>query len=531
MSSENVNISEEEIWMPQKNPWIISIPLMIAMFMFVLDETISNVALPYMAGTFSVSHNESTWILTSYLIASGLIIPSVDFLCKKFGRNNYFLFSVVLFTLASLMCGCSRSLGEIIISRFLQGIGGGAILPLSQSMMLESFPKEGRAKAMALFGFAVVMGPIIGPALGGWITENWSWPYIYLINLPFGIVAFFASKALLEESPYGRKVDGVKPDTWGIFFLILWICSLQVVLDKGNDADWFGSAWVCWLSAVSFISCLGFFIVQIKNKENPLIDLSIMKDRNFFFGTVIQIVLMGVLMASSAILPSMLQALMGYTSFLSGLSMVPRGAGCMTGIVFSALCANKVSERAQVMIGLFLIGCGGLIFGQLNLQIALVDIAIPNYLFGVGLTLSMVPIINLSMITLKNSQLTNATGVQNMLKNIGGAVGTSLVTTFISRFSQKHQIMMVGYLRDTNQAFVDRVSAYAQSFQPVVVDPATATNMAHGLLYQQLQLQATLCAYIDTFRIFGVACFAIIPLLLLMKSIKSLAAEGLIVDE
>ncbi len=525
------NIAQEEVWKPSKNPWIISIPLMISMFMFVLDETISNVALPYMAGTFSVSHNESTWILTFYLIASGLIIPCVDFLCKKFGRNNYFLFSVALFTIASAMCGCSRSLEEIIVSRFLQGIGGGAILPLSQAMMLECFPKEERGKAMSLFGFAVVMGPILGPALGGWITENWSWPYIYLINLPFGVLAFIAAKTLLEDSPYGRKVDGIKLDNWGLFFLVGWIVALQVVLDKGNDADWFGSTWVCWLSAVSVISCIAFFIVQLRDKKNALIDLDVMKDKNFFFGTVIQIVLMAVLMASSAILPSMLQSLMGYTSFLSGISMVPRGAGCMTGIICSALLNNKVSERAQVMMGLFLIGCGGLLFGQLNLQVALIDIAFPNYLFGVGLTFSMVPIINLSMITLKNSQLTNATGVQNMLKNIGGAIGTSLVTTLISRFSQKHQMMMVGHLRDTNQVFVERVSAYAQSFIPTTVDPNVATNMAHGLLYQQLQLQATLWAYIDTFRIFAAACFMIIPLLLLMKSIRSLAAEGLIVDE
>jgi len=528
---EDNQSTESTVWMPKTNPWIISIPLMLAMFMFVLDETISNVALPYMAGTFSISHNESTWILTSYLIASGLIIPSVDFLCKKFGRNNYFLFSVVLFTISSLMCGCSRSLGEIIVSRFLQGVGGGAILPLSQSIMMESFPKEERGKAMALFGFGVVMGPIIGPALGGWITENWSWPFIYLVNLPFGIIAFFISRELLEESPYGRKIEGIKPDGWGLFFLVLWICSLQVVLDKGNDADWFGSTWVCWLSTLSALSCLGFFISQIKNKTNALIDLTVMSDKNFFFGTAIQVVLMAVLMASSAILPSMLQSLMGYTSFLSGLSMVPRGAGCLTGIICSALLTGKMSERAQVMMGLAFIGCGGLLFGQINLQIALIDIAIPNYLFGVGLTFSMVPIINLSMITLKNAQLTNATGLQNMLKNIGGAIGTSLVTTFISRFSQKHQYMMVGYLRDTNQTFVDRITSYAQSLQPLTVDPASAQHMAHGLMYQQLQLQATLWAYIDTFRIFGAACFLIIPLLLLMKSIKSLAAEGLIVDD
>lgn len=530
MEHEN-NQSNDTVWMPKGNPWVLSIPLMTAMFMFVLDETISNVALPYMAGTFSVSHNESTWILTSYLIASGLVIPSVDFLCKKFGRNNFFLFSIVLFTVASVLCGCSRTLMQIILARFLQGLGGGAIMPLSQSIMLESFPKQDRGKAMGMFGFVIVIGPILGPVVGGWITENWSWPYIYLINLPFGIFAYFATKMLLEESPYGRKIPDVKLDSWGLTFLVFWIVTLQVVLDKGNDADWFGSAWVCWMTAVTVISCILFFVSQIKNKTNSLIDLSIMKDKNFFFGTVIQVVLMGVLMASSAILPSMLQSLMGYTSFLSGLSMMPRGAGCMTGIILSTVLAGRFSERAQVMFGLFTIGIGGLLFGQLNTQIALVNIAIPNYLFGVGLTFAMVPIINLSMITLKNAQLTNATGVQNMLKNIGGAIGTSLVTTMISRFSQKHQCMMVGYLSATNEQFIQRVNAYMGSFLPMTVDPAAAQHMAQGLLYQQLRMQSTLWAYIDTFRTFAIACFAIIPLLLLMKSIKALMAEGLIKEE
>lgn len=521
----------EEYWRPRRNPWLISAPLMLAMFMFVLDETISNVALPFMAGTFSVAHNESTWVLTSYLIASGLIIPSVDFLCKKFGRNNYYLFSVALFTIASVMCGMSQSLVQMILSRFLQGLGGGALLPLSQSIMLECFPKEDRGRAMAFFGFGIVMGPILGPVVGGWITDNWSWPFIYFINLPFGIFCFIISKMLLEESPYGKKVDGIKLDYIGFIFLFFWIVTLQIVLDKGNDADWFGSDWICWMTLISVVSCVGFFVSQVKNKTNSLIDLSIMRDRNFLFGTLIQVVLMAVLLASAAILPSMLQRLMGYTAFLSGLSMMPRGAGCLTGIIITAIVTNKVSERTMVMLGLFIIGCGGLLFGELNLQIALIDIALPNYLFGVGLTFAMVPIINLSMITLKNSQLTNAAGVQNMLKNIGGAVGTSLVTTLISRCSQKHQIMMVGHLRDTNQAFVERVSAYMHSLLPSAVDPASAQYMAQGLLYKQLQLQSALWAYIDTFRIFAAAAFVTIPLLLLMKSVKKLNKAGLIKNE
>ena len=345
--SEEMNMEDAENWVPSKNPWLISAPLMLAMFMFVLDETISNVALPFMAGTFSVAHNESTWVLTSYLIASGLIIPSVDFLCKKFGRINYYMFSLALFTLSSVLCGLSQSLPQIILARFLQGIGGGALLPLSQSIMLESFPKEERGRAMALFGFGIVMGPILGPVVGGWITDNWSWPFIYFINLPFGLFALFISKMLLEESPFGRKVEGIKLDSLGFTFLVFWIVTLQVVLDKGNDADWFGSTWICWMTAVSVLSCLAFFISQIKNKENPLIDLSIMKDQNFFFGTVIQIVLMAVLLASAAILPSMLQRLMGYTSYLSGLSLGTRGLGNIIALVTYFIISKKCFDSSS----------------------------------------------------------------------------------------------------------------------------------------------------------------------------------------
>ena len=266
---------EQQEWKPSINPWLGIVPVMLAIFMFVLDETISNVALTYIAGSMSVSHNESTWVLTSYLIASGLAIPFAGMMAKVMGRKNYFIASIIVFTVSSFLCAVARSMPEIVLFRFIQGLGGGGLLPLGQSIMLESFSKEDRPKSMALFGMVIVFAPLLGPVLGGWITENWSWPWIYLINIPIGVICVILAKKLLEDPPYARKQQGVKIDVKGLTFLSLWLISLQIVLDKGNDADWFGAAWICWLSAFSLICAILFFVSQFKNKEYPLLDLSV----------------------------------------------------------------------------------------------------------------------------------------------------------------------------------------------------------------------------------------------------------------
>ena len=505
-------------WTPKHNPWIICIPLMIAAFMFVLDETIANVALPYMAGSFSVSRQESTWILTSYLIASGVVIPSVDFFCKLMGRKNFFIFGVALFTISSFLCGIAHSLPMMVITRILQGIGGGALLPLAQAITLEMWPVEKRAQSMALFGMVVVIAPIIGPVLGGWITTNWSWPFIYFINIPIGIIAIYLSKRLLEDPPYAQKQENVKMDNIGFYMLIGWLTCMQIVLDKGNDADWFGSAWVCWLTFFAVLFMVIFFVIQIKKKDS-LIDITVFKDGNFFFGTVVQIVMQGVLLASLAILPQFLQGLMGYDAYKSGLSMMPRGLGALLAMVLCATLANLIDNRLLVMIGLGCIATGSWMLGELNLQISTMNIAIPNFLFGVGLGLAMIPIITLSVATLRNDQMTNASGLQNLLKNIGGAFGTSIVATLLSRGAQKHQFMLIQHLTDTAQTYSERVQAYSSMFMKTV-DPHTARYMGEHTAYGLLMQQANLSAFIDAFRIFAIAAAVIIPLILLLKNLK-----------
>ena len=500
------------------NPWLACLPTMAAAFMFVLDETIANVALPHMAGSFSVSREESMWILTSYLIASGIVIPMVGWFSKVMGRKNFLMFSILLFTISSAMCGFSNSMGMMVFSRILQGFGGGGLLPCCQSILLENFEPQERGKAMAVFGLVIVLAPIIGPVLGGWITENWSWPYIYFINLPIGVLALGLTKALVYDPPYAQRQKGVKTDFVGFFLLTVFLASLQIVLDKGNNADWFNAPWICWLSTVSFITGVAFFVSQFKNKE-ALTDLSVFKDKNYFFGTVVQIVMQGVLLASLAILPQFLQALMGYDAFQSGLSMMPRGIGALCAMIICATLSNVIDNRLLVIIGLALMGGAGWILGTLNLQIAPINIAIPNILYGLGLGLAMIPIITLSMATIKNEQMTNASGLQNLLKNIGGAFGTSIVATLLSRGGQKHQFMLIEHLNDYVQPYTERLQAMSSAFM-TTVDPHTATYMGQKMIYNQLMQQANLMAFIDAFRFFAVACIVIIPLIFLIKGIK-----------
>lgn len=510
---ETKNVQVGEVWKPSINPWLMIVPVIISVFMFALDETVSNVALMYIAGSFSASQQESTWIVTSYLIASGIVIPMVDYFCKLMGRKNYFSLSIIVFTVASLLCAMSTSMPMIVLMRFIQGLGGGSLLPLAQSIIIESFPPEKRSQSMALFGLTIILAPTIGPIIGGWLTENWSWHWIYLINLPIGILCVYLIRKLLEEPPYAAKQEGVTFDKYGFIFLCIWLVFLQIVLDKGNDADWFGSTWICWFTGISCIGAILFFITQIRGK-NPLVDLSTLKDKNFVFGTIAQVVMMAVFLASAALLPSMLQVLMGYTSYLSGLSMGSRGLGSILAMVLYSIIApwGIINDKKFAIIGIFCIALGGIFFGTINLQINLQAIAFPNGFFGAGMCLGMTTLTSLSFTTLNYKKITNASGLQNLVKNIGGAIGTSLSTTMISRGAQKHQMMMVGNLNDLNENFTERVQAISQAFGQTDIN--NGIQMAKSVLYGQLNQQAHLWAYIDTFRIFAIACLLVIPFIM-----------------
>lgn len=497
------------------NPWIMVIPAVIAVFIYVLDSTIANVALPHMAGTFSVTRDESLWILTSYLISSSIMVPMVSWFSKFFGRKNFFMLSILVFTLSSMLCGMAKNMEFMIFARVLQGAGGGGILPVTQSVMMENFQGEQRPKAMAVFGMATIMAPIIGPVLGGWITDNWTWQWIFYINVVPGCLAIFLAKQLLFDPPYAQKQKDLKLDIKGFCFLALWLITFQVVLDKGNQVDWFNAPWIRWTSVVSVIAATLFFRSQI-GKKDSLVDLSVFKDRNFAAGTLIQVIIQAVLYASIVLLPQFLQGLMGYTAYLSGLTLMPRGIGSFIAMTLCGRLAAKYDGRIMTAIGLTLVGTAGMILGNLNLQIANLNIIIPNFIMGFGMGFAMVPLISLTVQTLKNEQLTNASGLNNLMKSIGSAVGTSVVATMLTRFAQMHQYMLVGNLSDLNTVFVERVQAMTAAFSQYTA-PVVANYMAKLMLYKQLVQQSTVMAFMDSLRIFGLLCIVITPLLLLMN--------------
>lgn len=516
---DNIIVEKEE---KTVNPWLMLLPTMTAAFMFVLDETIANIALPHIAGSFSVSSQESIWILTSYLIASCLTVPMIDWLVRLMGRRNLFMSMVALFTIASFICGISTSMPMMLIGRFLQGLGGGILVPIAQAVIMENFKGEELAKATGLFGMVVILAPILGPVIGGYITENYSWNWIFYINLPIGIATLLLSKMFLFDPPYARKQSNVKTDYWGILFLFMFAVAFETMMDKGNDEDWFGSTFICKLTVIWVVGLIGFIVSQIKQKDS-LVKFNVFKDWNFTTGTTAITVLNAVLLASMAMIPQFMQNMMGYDAYTSGLSMMPRGLGCLIGCIISSKIQTKTDPRITACIGILLLGIGSWMLGTINLEISSSSIAIPNILYGLGMSLGMVSIITPSCQTIAKKDLSNATGLQNFIKTVGGAVGTSLVATFISRFSQTHQNMMVHNLTETNSIYAERLAAYTSQFAQSA-DLETAKYMAQNLIYNQLNQQAHLWAYIDSFRIFAVAAVLVLFFVVIMKPVKEEAS-------
>lgn len=515
MSSEAI---ADETWKPSKNPWYSASAVMLTIFMVVLDSSIANVALPNIAGSFSATQDESTWVLTSYLVANGVIIPSTAWFSTLFGRKNFLLLSTILFTVASAFCGMATSMGVLIFARVIQGLGGGAIMPIAQAVMMEEFPPEERGVAMSVFGFGVIFAPIIGPTLGGWITDTYSWHWIFLINVPVGIVALALGKMFIEDPPYARKGKIQKVDYIGFILLIVWLFSLQIILDNGQKSDWFGARWVRWTSALTITTFIGFIWRELATKE-PIVDLKVFLDKNFFIGTSLNTVIGAVLYSTLAILPLFLQHLMGYTATLSGLAISPRGFGSLVGLIAVAVLSNRIDQRYMVIGGLVLLAASNVMFGTLNLNIAMSNIILPNIICGFSFSLLMIPLMNISFMTLKNSQMTNASGIFNLAKSVGGAIGTSVVSTMISRMGQVHQTHLIRNLTYSNPGFVEKLSAM-QSGIAAYTGQAVAEQKANFLVYMQLQEQSNLLAFMDCFKIYAAAVFILTPLVFLFNKAR-----------
>ena len=506
-------------WKPRHSPWLIAMGVMMATFMEVLDTSIANIALPHIAGSLSATPEEATWVLTSYLVSNAIVLPTTGWLANHFGRKRVFITCIVMFTLSSALCGLAWSLPTLIFARILQGIGGGAMVPIAQSIMLESFPRQKRGAAMAIFAQGVVVAPILGPTLGGWITDSYSWRWIFYINLPVGILAILAAQWLVEDPPYIQRNKSATIDYVGFGLLAVWLATLQILLDKGQEADWFGAVWVRWFALASILSFAGFIYWQLKAKH-PLVDLSVFKNRNFTIGLILMTTLGAILYGTTAQIPLFLQTLMGYPALQSGYAMSPRGIAAFITTFFVGRIVGKVRAKWMLCVGFTLLAVSSFMLSNLNLQVAQINVIWPSIVNGIAISFIFVPLTTATMSQLAQQLLGNATGHYNLMRNLGGSIGIAFVTTMLARGAQVHQALMVGHLAPDNPAFRQQFDS-AKHLLAHHGDSVTASRQAYNAVYSLLDQQAHLLAFVDNFFIFGAMAVLTMPLIFLFKRVTA----------
>lgn len=505
-------------WRPRHSPWLIAVGVMMAAFMEVLDTSIANIALPHIAGSLSATTDEATWVLTSYLVSNAIVLPMTGWLGNYFGRKKVLIWCIILFTFASALCGLAWDLPTLILARVLQGLGGGAMVPIAQAVMLESFPRAKRGAAMAIFAQGVVVAPILGPTLGGWITDNYSWRWIFYLNLPVGIGAVLMANWVVEDPPYIQRNKNATIDFTGLGLMALWLATLQIILDKGQEADWFGSPWVCWSAAVSVTAFIAFIAWEF-TVDHPLVDLRVFKNSNFTVGVMLMMSLAGILYGTTAQIPLFLQTLMGYPALQSGYAMSPRGIAAFITTAIVGRLIGKIPFRWMLAFGFTLLAISSFMLSNLNVQVSQINVIWPSLLNGISISFIFVPLTTLTMSQLTQQQIGNASGIYNLTRNLGGSFGIAFVTTMLARGAQSHQALLVGHLSPYDPAFREQLAAAKQTFA-LHTDPATATTQAYAALNGVLDQQAHLWAFVDNFYIFGLLALAGLPMLFLLQKVK-----------
>ena len=508
----------QQVWHPRHNPWLITVSVMLAVFMEVLDTSIANIALPHIAGSLSATPEEATWVLTSYLVSNAIILPMTGWLGNYFGRRRVLISCIVMFTLSSALCGMAWSLPTLVIARILQGFGGGAMVPIAQAIMLESFPPQKRGAAMAVFAQGVVVAPILGPVIGGWITDSYSWRWIFYINLPVGILAALMAKWVVEDPPYIQRNKKADIDFIGLGLLAVWLGTMQIVLDKGQEADWFGAEWIRWFTLISVAAFFAFIAWEF-HVEHPLVDLRVFKNRNFTVGLILMTSLAAILYGTTAQLPLFLQTLMGYPALQSGYALAPRGVAAFFTTMIVGRLVGKIPVRWMLIFGFSMLAWSSFILSDINLQVSNLSVIWPSVINGMAISFIFVPLTTATMSQLGQQQIGNASGLYNLMRNLGGSIGIAFVTTMLARGAQTHQSLMVGHLAPDNPAFVQQLAA-AKNVLGQQTDAVTATKQAYNALYSLLDQQAHLWAFVDNFYIFGVLALAGIPLVFLLKRVN-----------
>lgn len=504
---------------PHVNPWIVAIAVMSATFLEVLDTTVVNVSLPHIGGSLSATVTEATWVLTSYLVANAIVLPITGWLGNYFGRKRLLMASVVGFTLSSFFCGFALSLPMLIAFRVIQGAAGGSLQPLSQAVLLEAFPPDQRGKAMGFWGLGIVVAPILGPVLGGWLTDNYSWRWVFYINVPIGVIAVMMIKSYVFDPPYIRRGAG-GIDYWGIGLLAVGIGTLQVVLDKGQQEDWFGSDFI---TSLTFIAIAGLvaFIVRELIIDHPVVDLRVFRDRTFSTGTIVMTVLGFVLYGSLVLLPIWLQTLLGYPSLEAGMAMAPRGIGAFIAMPLVGNFLGKYDARKFLASGLVIAAATLWGFSRLNLEAGYWDFFWPQFVQGLSMALLFVPLTTISMGMIPREQMGNATSLFNLLRNVGGSVGIAVVATIVERTQQRELNRLVANVNPFNPQATGRWNMLQQFMASRGADQGTAGRQASAAMYGMAQQHAAILSYVDTFQLLAVIFLALTPMVLLMKRPKS----------
>lgn len=507
---------------PQRlvNPWVVTFSVMLATFMEVLDTTVVNVSIPHIAGNLASTNEEGTWVVTSYLVSNAIVLPISGWLANHMGRKRLLLTCVAGFTVTSLCCGLATSLPQLIIFRVLQGLTGGGLQPLAQAILLETFPKERHGHAMAAFGIGILLAPILGPTLGGWITDNYSWRWIFYLNLPVGVLSLFLMNKFVFDPHYVKRSNGARVDLWGIGFLALGIGSLQILLDTGQRKDWFSSQYIRTFAALCVIGIVALIVRELMT-DHPVVDLRVLRDRSFSAGVFLISLLGFVLYASLVLLPLYLQTLMGYPAYNSGLALSPRGIGALLFTPLAGHLTTKTDPRRLLVVGMVLGSITMFQLSGLNLYAGFWDIFWAQVLQGVALSFLFIPLMSLAMSHISPEKMGNATSIFNLMRNIGGSVGIALMTTFLARRAQVHQNHLVANVTAGSSQTARLLQGMRANFVVHGVDGVTASRKALGAIYGMVQQHAAMLAFVEAFWIMGVVFLLMLPFLPLLQYSKA----------
>jgi MFS transporter, DHA2 family, multidrug resistance protein len=506
------------------NKWLVTMSVMLPTVMEIIDTSVANVALPHMQGSFNAGADEITWVLTSYLVSNAIVLPMTGWLGGVFGRKRFLISCIVMFTIASFICGAAPTLGVLVAFRIIQGAAGGALQPMSQAILFETFPPEEHGIAMAIFGIGAMFGPIIGPALGGWVTDNISWRWIFYINIPFGLVAVTLARFFIFDPSYIKKAN-IKIDYVGLGLLTVGLGALQIVLDKGEREDWFSSSFITTFAIIAVIALVVLVINELRH-EHPVINLRLFKIPSFSAGNFIMFMFGFCLYGAIVLIALLLQTLMGYDATLAGMVLAPGGVATLLTMPFVGAALKRYDGRFIVFAGLVIGSTSLILMSRFNLEASYWTFVWPRILLGFGLAMIFVPLTTLTFSAIPKEQMGNATGFFNLLRNIGGSVGIGVSATLLQRFSQFYHNTLVKQVSPYNTAFQMKLSAIKQAAITRGLDPYTAEQTALAAIYGDLKRQAAMLAYNRIFLLLGTAFALVIPFLILLKKGKAQAGGG-----